>query len=337
MIIQKIKEMIPPQLKWRIKAYINLAIFIPNYTYDSVRFAMFSGTLNPKKNQARLEASILKEAHRIEKGLSLSKPKPRFGIKVIQNLAYLLLIHKKKFNNPELYELSINTLTAYSHFHKTINEDTSWIDSVTHELKHALNFQGTPPLPGGTISICKSEINSRAKSNFLELANSRHSIRQFTKNAIPDETIKEAVEIALKTPSVCNRQTAKVYSFSKTDDKKRILSLQNGNTGFGDQASHILIVTSKLACFEGASERNQAFVDGGLMAMSLVYALHYLGVGTCFLNWSSTANRNIKLHKVSGIPHDEIIITLIAAGEMPERLLVAESPRKSLEEILILS
>lgn len=70
------------------------------------------------------------------------------------------------------------------------------------------------------------------------------------------------------------------------------------------------------------------------MAMSFVYALHSLGVGSCFLNWSMTAEKDMTLKKIAAIPTSHVVITLLAIGNIPHELLVAEAPRLSINEIL---
>jgi nitroreductase len=142
--------------------------------------------------------------------------------------------------------------------------------------------------------------------------------------------------MAQKTPSVCNRQSSKVYVFSKAEDKQKVLSYQNGNRGFGDQASKVLIVTSNLEHFVSAGERNQCWVDGGMFSMSLVYALHSLGLGTCCLNWSVERQADQELRQVAGISDAEAVMMMIAVGHLPETLKVAQSPRKPLRDVLVL-
>jgi hypothetical protein len=72
-----------------------------------------------------------------------------------------------------------------------------------------------------------------------------------------------------------------VYSVSNDTAIEQVLALQNGNRGFGHLAKRVLIVSADLHAFIGPIERNKAFVDGGMFAMSLLYALHRLELGAC--------------------------------------------------------
>ena len=201
-------------------------------------------------------------------------------------------------------------------------------------LKYEDALSNTEANLGGVVAIEKKYILSSLKGSFRDLALSRHSVRHFDGCMIPDQEIKEAIETARNAPSVCNRPTTRIYVYSSSEMKEKILSLQNGNRGFGDQASHVIVVASELRCFNGAKERNQSFVDGGLMAMSLVYALHGQGLGTCFLNWSVGARQDIRLRQVISIPASNNIITLIAVGGLPRKFNVAQSNKVAFDDVV---
>ena len=48
----------------------------------------------------------------------------------------------------------------------------------------------------------------------------------------------------MTAPSACNRQYVRVHSVGDIEMKKAILSLQNGNRGFGENADKLLVVTA---------------------------------------------------------------------------------------------
>ena len=53
-----------------------------------------------------------------------------------------------------------------------------------------------------------------SKYNFKELMKERHSARDFLQKEIPEETVKEIINIALNSPSWCNSQPWNVYVVS---------------------------------------------------------------------------------------------------------------------------
>ncbi len=187
---------------------------------------------------------------------------------------------------------------------------------------------------GGTHDIRREQVLAHARRDLAPFFASRHSIRQFAPDPVPRALIEQAVVMAQKTPSVCNRQTSRVYAFDDPIERRQVLACQRGNAGFGHEIQVALVVTSDIEAFFTVGERNQCWVDGGMFAMSLVYALHSLGLGTICLNWSVEYPLDRRLHTVAGIPASQAVIMMIGVGFLPERLRVTQSPRKALDEVL---
>jgi len=178
------------------------------------------------------------------------------------------------------------------------------------------------------IEIERAAIWARARIDFAAFAAARHSVRQFTGEPVDPEDMRAAIADAAKSPSVCNRATCMAYVAFSEAARSRALSFQDGNRGFGHLAGAVAIVVSDMRGFISFGERNQAFVDGGLFAMTLAYALHARGYGACMLNWSATAGRDRRMRHALGIPSHHAVVTMMAVGRMPERLSVAASPRR---------
>ena len=307
-----------------VKSFFSLPL---NYTYDYYRHQRYNSSHGLLASKEKLNAMILKDYHRIEKGLALAEPRPGFGQDVMNRLIHNTDFFLKKFGESEATSSALSAIREYINF----NNDNN-VASV-----HAENFlksiTETPSHPGGTIEITREELfHALDENSFKAFVESRYSCRNFTGESVPDDLIVKAVDISRKTPSVCNRQTTKVYILKSLEKKKAALSLQNGNRGFGHQASHIAVITSNIRYFEGASERNQPYFDAGLFAMTFCLSLHALKVATCFLNWSADAAQDIKIHKALGIPENEVIGTLIAIGTPSELAKYARSNRNKTED-----
>ncbi|NEO22730.1 MAG: hypothetical protein F6K57_26360 [Moorea sp. SIO4A5] len=222
------------------------------------------------------------------------------------------------------------TLEAYCDFHEKRNYDVFDLRNILHTFSKT---DSNKYVSGGTITVCKQEILDSINKNFETLALKRFSIRNFSEGSIDIGLILKAIKIAQKSPSVCNRQSSFVYIIESEELKTKALNYQNGNRGFGHLADKILILTSNLRAFYSIEERNQAFIDGGIFGMSLVYALHSLGLGTCTLNWSASKQRDIELRKAIAIRENEVVIFMIAVGLLPENFDVPCSQRKNLEDV----
>jgi nitroreductase len=307
---------------------------IPNYYYDFKRYLRFSSTTNPYGTKARFQGRIIATYHVIEKGLSLKEPRTGFGVGMVNSLIDLLRTYSERYGWDDVSQVALNTLFSYYKFNLDQGYENLELYSHLIQLKDKSEEAKSSISGGGVRSVSRQDIQAAIDVNFRDFVNSRYSIRNFGDEDISDKTLQGAVSIALKTPSVCNRQTWKVHVFSDEEIKKKVLGYQNGNRGFGHAANKVLIVTSDLSYFLNANERNQAFVDGGLFSMSLVYALHSFGIGTCCLNWSVTSRQDLALRQEIAIPDSEVIIMMIAVGSLPEQFNVANSARRKVEEIM---
>lgn len=320
--------------------FLSLGVRMPqltsNYGYDFQRFYNWSSLKKKKYSQIQLRALITMDYHRIEKGLALREPRVGFGRDVVQRLLSNLQMYQQTFGIDRTGQIALNSLFAYYNFNKEngVNDDLLYqnIDVLRKTVIDSNEITNC----GGILKVTKKSILDTAKIELKNFFESRYSVRHFTSEEVDISLIKQAVKMAQKTPSVCNRQSSKVYVFTEDEDKKKVLSYQNGNRGFGEQVSKVLIVTSDLEHFVSIGERNQCWIDGGMFAMSLIYALHSLGLGTCCLNWSVEREIDRELRKVAGVNDSEAIIMMIAIGHIPEQLNIAQSPRKKLEEVLII-
>lgn len=146
--------------------------------------------------------------------------------------------------------------------------------------------------------------------------------------------VRQAVSLAIKTPRTCNGSCEHIYAAYEPNIRNRVLSLHFGNKGLGHELGALLLITADLRELYEIAERNQAWIDGGLFAMSLVYALHAARLGTCMLNWSVDYKHDQKFRKEFDIPDNEAIVTFVGVGHLPDTFEVAASPGPSVDEVL---
>ncbi len=305
------------------------ATLAANYAYDRDRFSLASAVHADARDAEQLGSLIMMDCHRIEKGLALPKPRPGFGAKVIERLLRDIPRHEAR------HGVSLPTQSA----RKALNEYLGYCRqhgvTVPNGVEELLASAPAPNCEAGTMEVARKSIREAiASGDFGTFARHRYSVRQFTGQPIAREDIEEATLIAMKSPSVCNRQSAKVYSATTPEVIAKVLSYQNGNAGFGDTLGAVFVVTSDMRIFNSVGERNQCWVDGGIFAMSLAYALHGLGLGACMLNWSQTMEQDRAMRTAFHIPDHEAVITMMGAGHLPEMLRVAVSPRRVSADVL---
>ncbi|MCC0179590.1 nitroreductase family protein [Waterburya agarophytonicola K14] len=240
----------------------------------------------------------------------------------------------EKFGFDDLANICLSVLEQYFQFNQDRQianpELEAWIGKTNRIHGHIRGELQT----GGSHPFTKQELVESTRLDLSGFFASRHSIRNFTNNSVSLDLISQAVQMAQFTPSVCNRQAARISVLHTAEDKEKALSYQNGNRGFGHTADKVLVISSNLKSYNSVGERNQCWIDGGMFAMSLVYALHSLGLGTCCLNWCVENDVDRSFKQELSIPDSDAIAMLILVGYMPDKIQVATSRRKHLEEVL---
>jgi len=330
-----LSTLLPTELKQTIRALLflprRLNELLSNYFYDMQRFLKHSSVLQFFDSKQQLLSWIDADLHKIEKALALSEPKPGFGQGVAERLVRQILLYENKYGDNPSIQTSIDVLRIYKKFNL---EHEVIYTKLFEDIEHLSHLHKKAHVNGGYDELSKQSWLDAARQDLVPFFKSRRSVRNFSDQEIDFTLIEKAVEMAMYTPTVCNRQAVKVHAFTAKESRERVLSCQMGNAGFGHQAKSALVITVDRECFFTAGERNQCWIDGGLFSMSLVYALHSLGLGTCCLNWSVTKERDKVLRSVIDIKDSEAVIMMIAVGHLKEHFKVAKSARKSIEHFL---
>lgn len=337
-----LRAVLPSSLRRRIRAGIAFPRYacglLNCYFYDMRRYFQAASKGHEsvtagKIHYTELRSWIAADTHKIEKGLSLRMPRPGFGEAVVHRLLENLDEYTKAFGVDWTVQIAVNVLTAYCRYNEQHDVRDSGVEVRLGAIAASSDILQEE---GGVLKIERGSVLRQGAPPGIEaFFSSRYSIRDFSSEPVDIALVGRAVKMALKTPSVCNRQSWKAYVYLGESERERIFELQQGNRGFGELAGGVLIVTADLATFFSYGERNQAWIDGGMFAMSLVYGLHAVGLGSCCLNWSAEPSRDLDLRRLVGIPDNEAVIMLIAVGCLPEELNVAQSFRKPIEEVLI--
>jgi nitroreductase len=301
---------------------------------DSKRFL---DSISPRKlgreaAVARIESDIVRQYHVIEKGLCMPDFRPGFGKDIVQGLVRSMRALEKHpcaaICDPGQLAAARSALCEYHQRHAALGHD---IEHILPESTRDLWETGTPGDGGSRPFIPVSTGDSDA---FERVVRSRASVRNLDPEDPPSkELVMAAVDIALRAPSVCNRQTARVHVFTGAD-AQRALSFQSGNRGFGHRIPMVLIVTSDLRYFTGTAERYQGWIDGGMFSMLLLLALHAKGLGAVSLNWSVNNDSDLALRKTMALPAYERVIMLIGCGHPVPGGLVPVSARRDAADVV---
>jgi nitroreductase len=299
---------------------------------DAALFLRFNAYSPFADKSQRAFYKIIIEAHTIEKGLSLPNPKLLFGKDKLRFVMGALSRYDLQHSALPAH-MALGALQAYADFHAKAGASDPLLDEVNAFLKE-WETRLPKPWKGGTREI---SFNGQDPGNLQQLMASRSSVRALSATPLPPERICEAIALAQLAPSQCNRQASRVHAYQDPAQIQALLALQGGSRGFAQSVGNLFVVSSEICAWGGPGQRNQAYVDGALFAMCLMFACRSLGWGACPLNLAIDHRTESAIRRAGGIPAGERLIMMIAFGEpLAPQTRVAFSPRRPLAEIATL-
>lgn len=301
------------------------------FAYDCRRFVRFAGGFHTERKEAAL-AQVIMAYHVLEKGLTMPHRHLDFGHASVLDLMDKVRHFEERFgtSNPQVNH-AVGCIKEYLALHTASGFDKSKDPSFWTKVQSFCDAR--PDIPcAKQMNVSSADFYAHNESPFPQFAASRHTSRHYD-GPVGIEQVKKAVELAMTAPSACNRQFVKVHCVSNHGLRDKILSLQNGNRGFGKDADKLLVVTADLNGNRWPEERNDLYTNAGIFIMNLCYALHYGKIAHCILNWSVSPETDRQAHALLNLGENEAIAALLTCGRPPAHFLVAASPRKTLDDV----
>lgn len=278
----------------------------------------------------KMQYTLLRENHVIEKGMSMRNPRKGFGQQKVLDLLERLKKYQKLYGDKDrnflVYPLS--TIKTYIKYTESEGIKIDKIKGLFGQIAQSLapmEIQAN----GGIQVVTKAQILKTCNCDFKSLLYSRHSIRYFSDESISKDLIVDILSLAQRTPSACNRQGWKTHVFIG-EKSVELMKWQGGCRGFEDELQHSILVTANLKAFL-FYEVHQAYVDGGLYAMNLINAIHSLGLGCIPLSCGFEYEKLKGLSKFE-IPENEVPVVIVAFGKLLDKFKVAVSTRKDISK-----
>lgn len=312
----------------------SIATIFPSYLYDIQRFVRFSTLGGYPSTAGQYQSILTKDYHRLEKSITYENFKPLSSLQVITEIFDLLDKKSSSFGLGTAGNTALNVIEKYLEIHRNLDIEANELKDIAENLNRYYSLRDKSWDKGGKLELVPKDITDKSQIDLSNFFSSRYSIRHFSNKPVEVEKIKQAILLARKTPSVCNRQGWKAHLITDKKQIQKILALQGGSRGFAEEVDKLIIVTSLLDVYHEIKERYQNWIDGGLFSMSLIYSLHSLGLATCGLNWAVKPGKDTKLRKLVPMKKWETPIMMIGIGNYPESFKVCESHRKNIDEIL---
>lgn len=331
-----IKEHLPLSVREYLSGLRAAVVGRRVFSHDKRRFLATYANRSLKTNsQKQLEGRLIFHAHSLEKGLSHSIIKYGFGVRALTRLAKSLSVYNSAGydKNTKAYKNALSVIKAYIDLHRDAGSDVAHLKDIFTEslLDEAENDKSAL---GGVESIAAVNKQGNREKNFKELFLNRWSIREYSKTPVDVGLIHEAIEIATKSPSICNRQSGRVRIIQDKKVMESALAIQRGMRGY-DLPQALLLVTTDSSSFLDLTERNQVYIDGGLFAMSLLMSLEYVSLAACPLNAMFTVKREKQMRRLLQLPEEENIIMFVAVGNFKEVNKMPKSFRYGREDIIL--
>ena len=295
--------------------------------------------LSEKYTNCRLDApeKMLSEMvisyHSIEKGLAMNGMRLGFGQPKMKKLVALCNEYLNANGDyPTRLLDTIGVIAEYDQLHKkngyALNKETqNEIDSLLLRINREVSPSHTQQMTADRYFGCSD-------SNFGDFSVSRHSVRDFTGDPIPEETMNAVFQLAQKAPSACNRQSVRVYAVYDEQKRRKLVDLQNHERGFADRANPLLVITTELQDWGFGEQWFGGYLDSGIYLMNLLYALHYHKVAAVPLNWYADAIANKEIHTLLNIPDSQVVVAFVGCGFPINEFKLVTSKRRNANEIV---
>lgn len=312
----------------KIRAYGRPVKALSNFLYHFFRYVKYAAWHIKENEPQKREYNAVKIYHSLEKSMSYKARKLGSGWKDAFSLLKVLEYAHAEGNERHGEKNAKGVLEKFISIEG--NYGTENQKYIAQKLKN-LNFESHTD--SGTQNWDIARFNKGKLEVPEDFFLTRYSLREFSDSIVTDEVVQRVLKLAIKTPSVCNRQPWHIYTTNKSEVIDKALSFQNGNRGFGHKVPNLAIICADLRAFMGAAETYQHWIDGGLFSMSTIYAFHALGVASCCLNWSANAKEDRELRKYLNINPNHSVIMMLAYGYPEDCNTVCISNRRAINEI----
>ncbi len=287
---------------------------------------------NSKYAKNRIEAEIVRNVHSIEKGLSIANPRLGFGIAKINEMFSLIDRYIELTEEKEVLYFVVDAVDAYLIYHEQknfVNDDVLGVKDKCLKLKNIIGEHES--ICGGTLIYNKQDCTQDTDA-VMNLFNTRHSVREFSGEKVSEGKIIEAIKLAQRSPSACNRQAVRVYSI---DGKDYLNSMGNldGIGGFAQDVDKFLLITGVQSAYR-PGEKNQFAVSASMFAGYLTLSLHALGIASCVVQRNLYVDKLYSdFRKKYSISTDEQLVVMLGIGMPKNETTVPVSKRFSVNKI----
>jgi len=334
-IYKTILERLRPKVKQngiRNPFYSSLFYGIFDNSFKRQHFATLTGIDAFTKRGDKNIAILIRNLHRIEKGLIMPERKKVFAKEFIEETV-------KSFRELDLILLEENK-NLYYYAKSVLNSFFEVVDRSDNTIQNALaiynhNVLEKLPVPL-KLPYPRRNVESSNVSyeDYLKLSKQRRSIRFFEQKRVERSLIEKAIEAALQAPSACNRQPFRLIIADDPETKNFLGSLPPGALSYYKNVPVFIAIIGDLSNYFSERDRHLIYIDGSLFAMSLMLALETLQLASCPINWPDIDHQERKLTEMLNLKSFERCVMFLGIGYPDPNGLIPYSQKKSSVEVI---
>ncbi|WP_312911788.1 nitroreductase family protein [Natronosalvus caseinilyticus] len=282
-----------------------------------------------EEERDNLRHRIIRNTHRIEKGLSMRNRRPVFAEGYIRDLVNDL---KNAWDHSQEDAQLYWTIDVLVEYFETVDHTDVIGDAYSEFSSFLAHIDHTP---GDRVPFPRRELSDPPVSHdeLKQLATQRTSTRWFQDQEVPRYLIDKSLEVAIQSPSACNRQSFEFRFYDDPESIEKISSLAIGAGGYRHNIPCLAVIIGKQRAYFDSRDKHVTYIDSSLAAMAFQFSLETQGLASCCINWPSIPSNDRQITDLLGLENDEIVIMLMAIGYPDPDGLIPYSEKKRLEDI----
>jgi len=289
-----------------------------------------------KRNKKNMY-TLIRNTHRIEKGLLMKSRRDVFALEYIEETvtAFVNIWRPEKMNVDAQYKWFYDVLTTYfatSGAHKKVDMLAFKFNNFVRASMSSSSSSKEKVL---SIPYIREEQNKPNISYeaFYKLTRHRRSVRWFLNKKVPHNLIDKAILAANQSPSACNRQPFEYRIIDTPSLLNKVANLPGGVKGYVEGIPMMIVVIGNLDAYFDERDRHVIYIDASLANMTFMLALETMGLSSCAINWPDVEHLEQKMEKLLQLKKHQRTIMCMAVGYPDPEGKVAFSEKRSLNYI----
>lgn len=211
--------------------------------------------------EPKLIGHMMLAAHSLEKGLSSDVFELGHGFGRLVELADMVDIYAKRQYDTEniAYINALSILDNHVELYRGTEYEAAIHDMFVNIKPNLKSLSSSNKSVAGVKKVTRKSKQSNGSKNFEELVDGRSSARAFSEEPVDRNDLKDAIRLAQKSPSACNRQAIKIYEMHDPEIIKEVMFIQEGFS-YQNPPQVLTLIVADDHNFSGAGERNRGIL-----------------------------------------------------------------------------